>query len=151
MAQKSKTTHGRIYTIGYEGWELDDFIAHLAEAGVQHVADVRARPGSHKKGFSKTPLGAALGAAGIGYSNWRELGTSPETRQAYHETGDAKAFFAAYAQELAAHEAPLDELAALTREQPVALLCFESDPATCHRSACAAALAKRTGAEVVDL
>lgn len=151
MAQKSKTAQDRIYTIGYEGWELDDFIAHLTEAGVQHVADVRARPGSHKRGFSKTPLGEALAAAGIEYSNWRELGTSPETRQAYHETGDAKAFFAAYAKELAQHKDRLAELADLAREQPVALLCFESDAATCHRSACAAELAKQTGAEVVDL
>ena len=55
----------RIYTIGYEGTTVADFLAALAKAGVRRVIDVRALPLSRRPGFSKTLLGAALKEVGI--------------------------------------------------------------------------------------
>jgi uncharacterized protein (DUF488 family) len=43
-----------------------------------------------------------------------------------------------------------EELADLARQQPICLLCFERDPALCHRRILANRLAER-GMEVVDL
>lgn len=44
----------RLYTIGYEGRSLPQFIGLLKERGVQRLLDVRERPLSRRKGFSGT-------------------------------------------------------------------------------------------------
>jgi len=56
----------QIFTIGYEGKSLDQFVAELRRNRISRVIDVRELPLSRRKGFSKTPLTAALAAAGIG-------------------------------------------------------------------------------------
>ena len=43
----------RIFTIGYEGATVAEFLAALKEAGVERVIDVRALPLSRRPGFSK--------------------------------------------------------------------------------------------------
>lgn len=52
------------YTIGYEGRELDEFVARLREQRIQVLIDIREKPASRKPGFSKTPLREALEEAG---------------------------------------------------------------------------------------
>ena len=55
----------RIFTIGYEGATMAEFLAALRSAGVERVIDVRALPLSRRPGFSKSPLRGALEEAGI--------------------------------------------------------------------------------------
>ena len=55
----------RIFTIGYEGTTMAEFIGALKAAGVERVIDVRALPLSRRPGFSTTPLNGALAEAGI--------------------------------------------------------------------------------------
>ena len=43
------------YTIGYEGRELEEFVARLREQQVEVLIDIREKPASRKPGFSKTP------------------------------------------------------------------------------------------------
>jgi uncharacterized protein (DUF488 family) len=47
-----------VYTIGYEGTDIDGFVATLKAVGVKTLADVRAIALSRKKGFSKMSLPA---------------------------------------------------------------------------------------------
>src|SRR4029079_6536198 len=54
----------RIFTIGYEGNTVGEFLAALHNAGVERVIDVRALPLSRRPGFSKTALSGALEHAG---------------------------------------------------------------------------------------
>jgi uncharacterized protein (DUF488 family) len=42
-----------IYTIGYEGTALSDFIWTLRDRGVSLLLDIRERPQSRQPGFSK--------------------------------------------------------------------------------------------------
>jgi len=56
-----------IYTVGYEGLALEEFLQRLQSAKVQIVVDIRDVPLSRKHGFSKTALAAAIGAAGLKY------------------------------------------------------------------------------------
>ena len=72
----------RIFTIGYEGATMDEFLAALQGAGVQRVIDVRALPLSRRPGFSKSPLRAALEEAGIEYVHLKALGTPADGRAA---------------------------------------------------------------------
>src|SRR3954447_21338846 len=72
----------RIYTIGYEGTTVPEFVAALLKAGVQRIIDVRALPLSRRPGFSKSPLRAALADADIEYVHLKALGTPTEGRTA---------------------------------------------------------------------
>ncbi len=71
-----------IFTIGYEGATVAEFLAALQQAGIQRVIDVRALPLSRRPGFSKTPLSGALAEAGIEYVHLKALGTPAEGRAA---------------------------------------------------------------------
>ena len=51
----------KLFTIGYEGASLEDFLANLNIAGVDQLVDIRDFPGSRRKGFSKNALREALG------------------------------------------------------------------------------------------
>src|SRR5215213_8895758 len=72
----------RIFTIGYEGATMGEFLAALQSAGVERVIDVRAVPNSRRPGFSKTPLRNALAEVGIDYVHLRALGTPAAGREA---------------------------------------------------------------------
>lgn len=64
-----------LYTIGYEGADLGDFLATLRAMCVTTLVDVRELPISRRKGFSKAALGEALGAVDIAYKHERHLGS----------------------------------------------------------------------------
>jgi uncharacterized protein (DUF488 family) len=140
----------RIFTIGYEGATVGEFLAALASAGVERVIDVRALPLSRRPGFSKSPLRAALTEAGIDYVHLKALGTPAAGREAARK-GRREELERIYAGQLELPEAIAEgaRMLDLARGKPSALLCFERDPAACHRSLLLAAIAPRC--EVIDL
>ena len=125
----------RIFTIGYEGTTVPEFIAALREAGVERVIDVRALPLSRRPGFSKTPLRGALEEAGIEYLHLKALGTPAEGRTAAR-AGRHADLERIYAGQLELPEAIAQsaQMLDLAREKPSALLCMERKPAHCHRT-----------------
>jgi uncharacterized protein (DUF488 family) len=125
----------KLFTIGYEGVTMDEFLSALRDAGVERVIDVRALPLSRRPGFSKTPLKNALAEAGIEYVHLRALGTPSEGRSAARAGHQAK-LESIYAAQLYLPEAidAAEEMKALAAERPSALLCFERDPGGCHRT-----------------
>ena len=125
----------QIFTIGYEGATQAELIAVLRTAGVELLADVRAVPLSRRPGFSKNVLAAGLKEAGIGYIGLKALGTPPEGREAARK-GRHDRLAEIYAGQLELPEAMVQgaQLTELAAAQPTALLCFERDPAGCHRS-----------------
>jgi len=125
----------RIFTIGYEGATQAELIAALQGAGVKRVIDVRAVPLSRKPGFSKNVLAAGLKEAGIDYVHLKALGTPPAGREAARK-GDWPTFARVYSEQLETPEAAVEaaQMIALAEEAPSALLCFERDPAQCHRT-----------------
>ena len=125
----------RIFTIGYEGATMAEFLAALQQAGVERVIDVRALPLSRRPGFSKSPLRAALEEAGIEYVHLKALGTPAEGRAAAR-AGRHEDMARIYAGQLELPEAMAQgaQMIELARERPSALLCFEREPAHCHRS-----------------
>jgi len=124
-----------VWTIGYEQTTMAEFLAALAGAGVDVVADVRALPLSRRPGFSKTSLAAHLAEEGIGYVHFRALGTPAEGRAAARAGRHAE-LERIYAGQLELPEAIAAgaELAHLAGERRVALLCYERDAACCHRT-----------------
>ncbi len=125
----------RIFTIGYEGATQPELIAALGKAGVERVIDVRAVPLSRKPGFSKNILAAGLREAGIDYVHLKALGTPAEGREAARK-GRFAEMERIYAAQLDTPEAAEQaaRMIALAEEKASALLCFERDPAHCHRT-----------------
>ena len=140
----------RIFTIGYEGATVPEFIDALKEAGVERVIDVRAVPNSRRPGFSKTPLRNALAEAGIEYEHLRALGTPADGRAAARARRHAE-LERIYAGQLELPEAMAQsaQMLELAAEKPSALLCYERDPAHCHRTLLLDAVAP--GADVEHL
>ena len=124
-----------IFTIGYEGATMAEFLAALQQAGIERVIDVRALPLSRRPGFSKSPLRAALEEAGIDYVHLKALGTPAEGRAAAR-AGRHEDMARIYAGQLELPEAMAQgaQMIELAHERPSALLCFEREPAHCHRS-----------------
>ena len=125
----------RIFTIGYEGATVGEFLAALQAAGVERVIDVRAVPNSRRPGFSKTPLRNALAGAGIEYIHLRALGTPADGRAAAR-AGRHDDLVRIYSGQLELPEAMVQaaQMLDLAREKSSALLCYERDPAGCHRT-----------------
>lgn len=140
----------RIFTIGYEGATVGEFLAALEKAGVKRVIDVRALPLSRRPGFSKTPLSAALGEAGIEYVHLKALGT-PSAGRTAARAGRHEEMARIYAGQLELPEAIAQsaQMLAMAEEKPSALLCMERDPAHCHRTLLLKTVAH--DADVVDL
>ena len=140
----------RIFTIGYEGTTVGEFIAALHRAGVRRLIDVRALPLSRRPGFSKTALRGALEEAGIEYVHLKALGTPADGRAAAR-AGRHADLERIYAGQLELPEAIAQsaQMLALANEMPSALLCMEREPAHCHRTLLLDAVAPE--AEVVHL
>ena len=140
----------RIFTIGYEGATMGDFLASLQTAGVERVIDVRAVPNSRRPGFSKTALRNALADVGIDYVHLRALGTPAAGREAAR-AGRKTDLERIYAGQLETPQAMAEGamMLDLAAEKPSALLCYERDPACCHRTLLWQSL--DPDAEIVDL
>lgn len=123
-----------LYTVGYEGSNIDRFLENVKDHNVKLIVDVREKPISRKKGFSKNGLKAALNEIGIEYIHIPQLGSPKEIRDRLHETWDYREFFQQYrvyiSSELDIIMGILDRL----ESTPSCLMCFEHDPKTCHRS-----------------
>jgi uncharacterized protein (DUF488 family) len=142
-----------LYTIGYEQASLHDVIAALKAAKIKLLIDTRAVAASRRAGFSKKMLAASLEAAGIAYLHLQKLGTPAEGRAAAR-AGDFKKLWKVYGKHLRTREAKaaLDELETiLQKSKGVCLLCYEREPAECHRSKIAEIMHERTGQKIENL
>ncbi|WP_445402256.1 DUF488 family protein, N3 subclade [Streptomyces sp. LE64] len=123
-----------LWSAGYEGRDIDSFVASLVDCRIGVVADVRLTPISRKKGFSKTRLGGALAEAGIDYTHLRALGNPKDNREPFWD-GRVEVGRARFRGLLRSAEAQADlgRLAERARASRVAVLCFEKDESRCHR------------------
>lgn len=147
------TSAKKLYTIGYEGATVASFLEALGAAGVELLIDVRALASSRRPGFAKTALGANLASIGVDYLHLRGLGTPADGRAAARagRHDEMKRIFLARMTEDVAQE-ELARLAEIVRgERTICLMCFEADPAHCHRRYVVDALEPLVGFEVVHL
>lgn len=123
-----------LYTIGYEGSVIEDFIATLQNTGVSILVDVRDVPISRKPGFSKRKLETALNLVGIKYIHLKGLG-NPKNGRLAARSGNTALFHHIYAEKLESNAASddLHSVGKILRTEIPCLLCFEEDHKTCHR------------------
>lgn len=121
----------KLFTLGHSNRSPDEFVALLRQHDVPLVADVRSQPTSARfPYFSSDPLQARLRDEGIAYRFWGdELGARRQEPECY-DGGQAKYDLIARTH---AFQSGLDQIRMTLEGQPLALLCAEKDPLTCHR------------------
>ena len=124
-----------LYTVGYEGADLSDFLNTLKAHQIKQIIDVRDLPLSRKKGFSKNALTAALARIGITYLHLKALGDPKPGREAAR-SGDFASFRRIYSHHLNGSDAKasLVDCAVAARKTTSSLLCYERNHVDCHRS-----------------
>jgi uncharacterized protein (DUF488 family) len=142
-----------IYTIGHSTLSAEDFVRLLQAHGVKQLVDVRTVPRSRRNPqFNQDVLPETLRAAGIEYIAMPGLGGWRKARPDSPNTAWRNESFRGYADymltpEFAVH---LEDLIALARRAPTAIMCAEAVPQRCHRSLIADALLAR-GVEVMHI
>ncbi len=132
-----------IFTIGYEGLNIDDFMSLLSEHGIETVVDIRELPLSRKPGFSKKALANVLNLSGLEYVHIVELGCPRPVRDGYRADGDWKLYTTGFMTYLKKQKGAVAKLVDLAQSSTCALLCYEADFNFCHRSMVADAVRKR--------
>lgn len=146
------SAQNQIFTIGYEGRDIHQFVDLLTRNKVEVLYDVRYRPTSRKPGFAKTGLAQACESAGIDYRHDRELGTPPELMKRVKESGGySEAINEEYREVLKTKTDALRHLGVVSARSTTCLLCYEADPSDCHRTVVAERIAIDLGQSVVHL
>lgn len=125
-----------IFTMGYEGLTIDSFLNKLISRNIMAVVDIRNNPQSMKFGFSKKSFSDYIDKSGMKYIHIPELGIPSALRKGLGASVSHETLFKKYETELLPKQAAAKErLLDLIAEYPrVALVCFESDHAFCHRN-----------------
>jgi uncharacterized protein (DUF488 family) len=129
-----------LYTIGYQGLTLEQFLQLLITNRIAHLVDIREAPISRKVGFAKAALCEAVEHAGIRYSHVRALGRPKPTRDRYKKDGDWSRYTRDFKIYLAGQSHALAELRATVAASRTCLLCYEADYNRCHRTFVAEAI-----------
>jgi uncharacterized protein (DUF488 family) len=126
-----------VWTIGHSNRSLDEFLALLAAFEIEVLADVRRFPGSRKHPhFNQEALSHSLGATGISYEFFPELGGRRKPRPDSLNTAWRNESFRAYADymETGEYRAGVERLLSIAEERRVAIMCSEAVWWRCHRS-----------------
>jgi uncharacterized protein (DUF488 family) len=141
-----------VYTVGYEGLQVDGFLNILLQAGVQQLVDVRCNPISRRYGFHKSTLSTLCQRLGIKYKHMPEVGIPSELRTDLQHPSDYEQLFQLYEQKLlTVQRNAVKMIAGWVRSQPSVLVCMEADPESCHRLRLAKQIANHTKLTIHDL
>ena len=136
LAARPKNNKSVLYTIGYEGISLEDYLNRLIKNDVKVLVDVRSNPVSRKFGFSDKSLRLYCEKVGIEYIHIPEVGIRSEYRQSLKIQSDYNKLFENYT-EVTLKQTKIYQqeiLNLLNNKRRIALTCFESDILKCHRT-----------------
>ena len=122
-----------LFTIGYSGRSLDEFIALLEQYKITALCDVRSMPYSRRNPqFNRESLQQDLKSRNIDYVFLgEELGARSKDPSSYV---DGKAIYGKIA-ELPLFKQGLERIKlGMEKDYILALMCAEKDPLSCHRS-----------------
>ena len=124
-----------VYTIGFRGKALSEFVQLLRQAGVDAIIDVRLRNTSQLAGYTKRDDLDFLLREGfrIAYEHHPELAPTPEIFDAYRREKDWPAYEAQFGALLVERQAETIAHQILSRYQAPCLLCSEPTADRCHR------------------
>jgi hypothetical protein len=134
VKEQFRQTEQILFTIGYEGISVENYLNALIKNDVRVLCDVRNNPISRKFGFSKNSLQKYLCNIGIEYIHFPELGIRSEKRKNLNSDVDYQNLFKEYKSSLSNCREFLDKLYMLLETKSrIALTCFEYEASHCHR------------------
>ncbi len=138
-----------LFTIGYEGISLEEYLNRLIKNNIKVLVDVRNNPLSMKYGFSKSQLTRFCSNLGITYMHFPDVGIQSDQRQELNTQADYDRLFATYRlNNLTQTKTTQKEILHLLLEHKrIALTCFEADICQCHRTHLANAIEALPGFE----
>jgi uncharacterized protein (DUF488 family) len=142
------------FTVGYEKKSVEELFRMLKQAGVHCLVDVRESPWSRVPVYCKDALENRLSDLGktggyhIRYIPIPALGNPQENRKSDRPAAE---MMTVYRQHALSKTRELEELYDIIKKCKTTLLCYEADPAECHRSALAAIMAEKYGLRYTDL
>lgn len=141
---KSAETKTVLFTIGYEGISLENYLVRLLKNDVKILVDVRNNALSMKYGFSKSQLKKYCESLGIKYVHFPQVGIQSEQRQELNSQTDYDKLFTIYRKDNLSKTADTqtDILNLLKEHKRIALTCFEANICQCHRKHLAEAIEK---------
>lgn len=133
--QKQSKQDTILFTIGYEGISIEQYINKLIQNNIKVLCDIRKNPLSMKYGFSKNQLKHACNSIGIKYMHFPELGIESDKRQQLIIQSDYDKLFLSYKANILKNEIEKqNEILKLNKNyKRIALTCFEADINKCHR------------------
>ncbi len=136
-----------LFTVGYEGRSLENYLNILIRNGINLLVDVRNNPVSMKLGFSKRQLERICRNIDIEYRHFPEVGIISELRKGLKAQDDYDELFAAYRHTILPTTLPTQReiLNLLHQYRRIALTCFEADSRRCHRRHLAEAISQLSG------
>jgi uncharacterized protein (DUF488 family) len=143
----------RIHTIGHSTRPLEEFLAILRAHDLSCLVDIRTVPKSrHNPQFHIDALSRTLPPAGVEYRHLPSLGGLRQAGTDSPNRGWRNASFRGFADYMATPEfaSGIEDLLAVARAQPTAIMCAEAVPWRCHRSLVGDALLVR-GIDVIDI
>ena len=144
-AEKHEITPG-IFTIGYEGKDIDAFLNILLKNEINLLVDVRKNAFSMSFSFTKNKLMNYLKKTGIEYLHTPELGIEGELREGLSTINDYHNLFKQYeATTLKDNFESVMRIIRLSEEKRAALMCFETDKNMCHRGVIAKNIENKHG------
>ncbi len=123
----------KLFTVGYEGLDIDSFIIHLKNNAVECLLDIREIPISRKRGFSKTALSERLNEENIHYVHIADLGSPKPIRHKLRANHDYSSFFKKIHKHLANKKHAIESAYHYITDYTCCLMCFEHLAAQCHR------------------
>lgn len=131
-----------LFTIGYEGISLEEYLNRLLKNDVKILVDVRNNALSMKYGFNKNQLKRFCENLGIQYMHFPEVGIQSEQRQELNTQTDYDKLFTVYRKNNLTKTVPTQTaiLNLLKQHRRIALTCFEANICQCHRKHLAEAI-----------
>lgn len=148
-AAKPRNNETVLFTIGYEGISLEEYLVRLLKKDVKVLVDVRNNPLSMKYGFSKSQLKRCCESLQIKYVHIPEVGIQSEQRQELNTQADYDKLFTVYRKNNLTKtiDSQTQILNLLKQNKRIALTCFEANICQCHRKHLAEAIQTLPGSD----
>ena len=133
-----------LFSIGYEGIHIDEYLNKLIKNNIKLLCDVRKNALSMKYGFSKNQLITALNKLNIKYLHMPVLGINSDKRKNLKTQTDYDLLFEDYENNYLINqkESLIQIINLIKNHKIIALTCFEASYTRCHRSKITKAIQK---------
>lgn len=140
-----------IYTIGYSGFSIDEFISVLIDKRITCLIDVRSSPYSkfHSQ-YDKDSIMGILKENNIIYRNYNKEFGARQTERTYYSK-DGVLDFDKYTESVIFKDGCNKLLSGIENGYVFCLMCAEKDPINCHRSIMIGKALRKIGFNVMHI